>query len=110
MASGSEYGCKDLWGGQCSTKNNPCDNGECYPVTEDSHACQCRPGFVGSNCEQEAKWIEFKYPSSYIKFVPPFTYSKNTRNLETLFVMPVNGRSSGQVATVSAANSDVCLP
>lgn len=71
--------------------------------------CQCRPGFLGKQCEEEAQWIEFKSPSSWLRFTTPVTFD-NTRDLETLFVLPTNGRPTlAQVASVLTNNENVCL-
>lgn len=109
IAQQSEVGCQKIWGNVCPS--GFCKNGECY--SNELHEpqipmCQCKPGFFGKNCDQEAQWVEFKGASSFLKFTTPISFD-NSRDLETLFVLPQNYRNPAQVAAVLGGNNDVCF-
>jgi hypothetical protein len=62
---------------------------------------------MGRKCEEEGGWVEFKSTSSFIRFATPTGY-ENSRDLETLFVMPSNARNgNAQVVAALAQNGDV---
>lgn len=106
MTYNSEPGCTNLWGTVC---NNYCEKGECFLPdvnTQNNLQCQCPPGFVGSKCDQEAKWVEFKSASSFMRFSTPNTFL-NRRDLQTLFVLPTNSRNDPAKIVDLLTNADV---
>ncbi|KAI6218118.1 CBR-HMR-1 protein [Aphelenchoides besseyi] len=114
LSRGSTAGCNSLWNNACTGANGGgfCERGECYandlnePRTP---MCDCPPGYIGEKCNEKAPWIEFKSPSSFLKFVTPVRFD-NSRDLETLFVLPPNSRTSvGQVAGVLSSNNDASM-